>query len=146
MWRLVSVDHVQCAETSGYEHFLAPPEWTQDEIDAKVDKITDEMIRDAKEVQAAVENPGYGPNFGDYPDLTVKQIKEDFAKKREAYKTWKAANDHLMRSFAKRMEDSGFSQLWDAEDKEETGTIRSSANWGHSHGLKLNYKHWEPIG
>lgn len=148
MWRLVEVDHVRCSETDGSEYFLVPPEWTEEEIEAKVDQIVTEMIADAKVVQQAPENPGYGPKFEDHPDLTVKQIKEDFAKRREAYTAWRKENDQLTRSFYSRAEEVGFAPLWKAArgDIEGTGAINVSAYYGHNHGLSLKYKMWEPIG
>lgn len=141
MWRLVNVQHVRCSDWDGQEYFLAPPDWTEDEIESKVDKIVNQMIDDAKAVQASPENPGYGPRFGDFPDLTVKEIKKDFAERQEAYKRWKEDNDRLERSFAARMEDAGFCPLWKAEEVEGTESIGVSASWGHSHSLSLNYKH-----
>ena len=146
MWRLVSIRHVRCGETDGVEYFLVPPELTEEEIDEAVDNIVAEMISDAQAVQQAPENPGYGPKFEDHPDKTVSEIKADFAKRKEAYKEWKEANDHLTRSFAKRAEDAGFQPLWNAHDKEETGAYETDAYYGHNHGLSLKYKMWEPIG
>lgn len=45
--------------------------------------------------------------------------------------------ESVLRTFEQRLREAGLVALWDTT--EDDGAVRCHADWGHNHGLKLNY-------
>lgn len=140
MSKIVHVVHYRCGEWDGTETFYAPDSFTEEEIEQKVRKVSDEMITDAKLVKESPARVEYLDWNKQDQDKTIRQIKSEFEEKKKNYDNWKKENSHLTRSFACRMIEVGFH----TNDIDKV-PVEIDNYWGHHHGLTLNYGKKEPI-
>jgi DNA repair exonuclease SbcCD ATPase subunit len=142
--RIVRIQHEQCNEPNGSTVVLAPPDWTKAQIQEKVSEAKREHIEASKKLQAdekhefkhlAYYSGGPTIKYEDHPTKTVKEVQELHKQTKERWKKWYAQHNENRRSFKNRLIEKGFIEVWD----DEVEAVDVVADWGHNHGLKLDY-------
>jgi hypothetical protein len=133
--QLVRIQHIRCADW-GEEgtYILAPTEWTDDEIQKRVDAAQTAYLKDFEAAKVHPDRPAY-PHL-DYkkvdPALTVGEVQARHDEQVAAYKAWQDQDHALSRTFEDYLAVEGFSRLWE-------GGTEVTADWGHNHGAGYQY-------
>jgi hypothetical protein len=136
--RIVRIRHERCQEWDGNEYMLAPDEWGPDQIRQAVRDARDELIADAKTIETYPAKPPFSTPFSQHLDKTVQEVLDMHEAQKLAYKVWLQENRYLSRSFETRLCERGFQSLEEGEDPD---AVDVNLDWGHNHGLALNYRH-----
>ena len=138
--QLIKITHIKCGEYSGQEFALVPDEWDAAQIKKLVTETTTELIADAKELKdhhPPTQPYSHKPRYEDFPDKTVREIQKEHNERLVEMREWQKHHWDLQRSFMTRLAEKGFVPLW----AEEANLLTVSTDWGHNHGLNLNYEH-----
>lgn len=139
--KLAYIQHERCGESAGGLYVFIPEDWDKGKLREIVDRCVLEHIKEAKDYNDNKKPPNawarYNqPNYSLFPDLTVKEAKKEWDKMGRVYKEWEAATAGSKKSFSSRLKDEGVISLYDVESN-----IEVYAEWGHHHGLHLQYEH-----
>lgn len=135
--KLVRISHTRCREWDGTEYVLAPEEWADDFIDRQIEEAKEELLDEARAVSTSPLKPSHAPPYTEHPDETVREVQEAHAEQVAVYKGWREKNARLGRSLHDRLIERGFHAL----GTDEAGILEVRLDWGHNHGLTLNYRH-----
>lgn len=137
--RLVQVEHERCQELD-YEartYVLAPAEWSEAEIDRRVEAAHAAYLEDfakALGLPGEPKRPPYRPDFdGCDQSLSVAEVKARHDAERLAYSEWEKARGPLTQPFEDYLARQGFVEIW------QDATYRATVYWGHAHGSRYEY-------
>jgi hypothetical protein len=141
-FRIVRVKHARCDEWDGDTTIaLAPAEWTDAEVSARVKDAQADYLAAYRDAADARENapkfPGYHPNYEAHPDKLVRDVLSEHAAAKAAYDEHQAKSAHTRQRFEWFLDKRGFVTAWSVDAAEHIVDIR--CDWGHRHGMRLNY-------
>jgi len=142
--RLVRIENVRCQEWDSNTYVFAPADWSEDDIQYRVDKAVTNYIETVKTAHEKYKDGRpYPATFGpDYhkadPNKTVGEIREEFERRREENRKWEAETKKQRGwGFLQFLEEQGFFSLF--SDEADEIVVEASANWGHMHGHTIDY-------
>lgn len=134
--QIVCITHIRCSEYTATTYVCAPQEWSQEIIEERIRLAQQEYLAATAVVLSAPPNNyrRYGsPPFTDHPTQTVQWIIDMWQEKKKEWDEWNATQNGTTKRFSAFLTDQGFLDLYDQAD------IKSSLDWGHLHGVNLNY-------
>lgn len=135
----VAISHERCGDYEDWSYMLAPDDWDDDKIQDEIDEAMTDYIA-ALRTAIKEENPPNGGKgrygavpYNDYPDLTVREVQELWAKYKKEYDEWFETTKPTQATFEMFLGKRGFAYPWDDDD------AVYYAHWGHMHGTPLKY-------
>jgi hypothetical protein len=140
--QLVRIENIRCAEWDSNTWILAPDEWDEDKIQEQVDKAMDAYIDTLDKLRENKKgkpfpNLRYAPDYKAHPERTVREIDEEYDRKKIANQEWEKEHKDRNLGFENFLMNQGFFSLYD--DEADSFIVEASANWGHRHGTRINY-------
>jgi hypothetical protein len=141
--KLARIEHWRCGEpigwkdTPGSTYVWVPDDLTEQEFEDLCERARKEYFRSADELKKLIPTSpsGYGPQFENFPDLTVKEVLAIHAEKKKAWDEQQAKRKAAQRSFTEILKDiSGgiIKSFWDT-----TFPLDVKVDWGHNHGVDI---------
>lgn len=142
--KLASIAHERCQEVDAMTYCWIPDDWDSFEFQKVVNQAKADYWDKLKFHNPDPPNDYKQyisfPEYDKYPDKTVKEVKDEWQAKKEAFLTWKSENDLLTKPFALFLQDYGIKPFYDYDDEVMTAEI----DWGHNHGTKIEYSATDP--
>jgi len=134
MRRLVRVQHYRCGEWHGDTYALSPDDASDSRIETDVRKAFDHYMQAKQEFNKQQQRPNWpGERLADYPnDLTVKEAKELYERRRVEHAEWLDRKRSVERSFGAWLFELDYVPLHDAD------AVEVYLSWGHQHNEELN--------
>lgn len=143
--KLVQVRHIRC---EGYEGdvtwCVAPDDWGEGRLEHAVLTAQENYlaaVRTANEKRAgeAPPYPGHMPHFAAHPDRLVREVQAEWEERRAAYDEFQERYRKAAHRFEDFLKDQGLTTLWGLDADTFPGFMRVEADWGHRHGVPLDY-------
>jgi hypothetical protein len=139
--KLVRINHIRCDEYDAITYMMAPDEWSKEDIHSAIDRAQSKYLDALKRANVTKPIPPNdykeytGPPYGNFPDLTVKEVQEEWDRKKEEYMKWKNSRIGIKKSVTNFLQDEGFTHLYD-----DKSAVEATMDWGHRHGSRIEYE------
>lgn len=140
--KLARIQHNRCQEWDGNTHVLIPDDWDGNKFREVVSECVYKLIAATKKTKEVREtSPSrwtpYGQSipYKEFPDKTVKEVDAWWAEQKELHEKWQSEVAPIKMHFSDLLKEKGVLSLWESEE-----ILTAEANWGHNHGLSLEYK------
>ncbi len=142
--KLARIEHWRCGEPVGWKdgsgstYVWVPEDLTEAEFDDLCDRAQKAYFASVEELKRLIPTSpcGYGPQFENFPDKTVKEVVALHAEKKKAWDEQQAKRKAAQRSFTEILKDiSGgvIKSFWDT-----TFALTAQLSWGHRHGEDID--------
>jgi hypothetical protein len=134
--KIAKIEHNRCDSYEVTTWVWAPDDWTFEQFDAAVERARTayQAVVDAWSAERKVADPGFQPDYKKHPDKTVREVDEEFAVLKEAYKSWSAEKSKAQKGFAHYLAAEGMVEIWNHEPE-----LKTELYWGHQHGKTIRY-------
>lgn len=139
--KLAKIEHYRCGEWDANNYVWVPDAMTREELLVLVSAAQ----RDCREAEKTIEGVEAPPHrswwdFFEKADQnkSLATVKLEYAEHEAHYKAWEAKRDAARKSFWQRLCGLSGGKVLSFSDG-ECG-LEVECDWGHSHGLKVNYK------
>lgn len=140
--QLVNITHERCVEYAATTFVWAPADWSEERI-RKAAQVAQAAYLEAynyavKNTEPPNDYHRYGgPRYESFPDKTVAEIKAEWEAKRVVWEAWDAQERAAKTSFLNFLTAQGFEPLHEHEDR------GVELDWGHRHGVAIDYAETE---
>ena len=134
--KIAIVEFRRCGEYQEKMYCWIPDKMMEAEFAAIVNRVASEHLAAEREWQAAmkVRDPGWSPRYDSFPDRTVREVRDEHAKAKEAYQAYYRLERDAKRSFHERLTGAGagIGSLCDHEPE-----VTACVDWGHNDGVDI---------
>jgi hypothetical protein len=138
--KLACVEHIRCRENDAITYVWVADDMTKQELQSFCAQAADKYLAVEKELQSApapYAHPGCTPDFEQYPNKTVAEVKAEHAKQFAAYNHWHEKFEASRKTFAFRLAEASSGRIM--EFYAITPSLQVGVNWGCKHGVVIDY-------
>lgn len=142
--KLGIIKHIRCGEDSNDRTLVWLPDiMTEDSFRVAIAAARAEYLAFAKEFKNAEAPNDYRPHspvpYERHPDRTVADVKAEWAEKRIVWEAWEAQRKKAAKTFGDYIDGiHGIQRFWEFDPP-----FTEDCDWGHNHGIKLDYANTE---
>jgi hypothetical protein len=142
--KLARIEHERCDEIQAYTYVWVPDSMDEAGFYDAVTKAQDKYLAYIKADAASnpvpnTARPGSRPDYDQYPDLTVSEVKSLHSAQIEEYKQWSEARRLARRHFREYLADYGILDFYSHQPD-----LNVVAHWGHRHNTWIGYEDTNP--
>lgn len=138
--KLVLIEHIRCHEAQAVDLVWVAEDMDGSQLEQFIiagRRAFEQMDADARKIEAPQSPAMFYEYIKKYPDLTVREVTENYEKEQKDYSSWRKRMDALQLPFVACLEivSEGKILAW----KDERCAFIYPVDWGHQHGRHLKY-------